>query len=171
MTGQVNGLYISRCLGEGSDREQCTSTTRMIGILACDHPQLAWTDPNSNLYFHAQLMVLVTLYPNHVQFQIVQLFGIRTYNPLLATDSELKHSTRSRRLVVPTALCINCASDGDEFETNLKLYTWLPGERINLRHNKCTANWVQCNKKAGSSEGKDWMKTKNDIMKIKKHLL
>jgi hypothetical protein len=33
-------------------------------------------------------MVLVTLYPNHVQFQIVQLFGIRTYNPLLATDSE-----------------------------------------------------------------------------------
>jgi len=41
----------------------------------------------------------------------------------------------------------------------------------NLRHNKCAANWVQCNKKAGSSEGKDWMKTKNDIMKIKKHLL
>jgi hypothetical protein len=30
---------------------------------------------------------------------------------------------------VPTALSINFASDGDEFETNLKLYTWLPGER------------------------------------------
>lgn len=34
---------ISRCLGEGSNREQCTSTTRMIGILACDHPQLGRT--------------------------------------------------------------------------------------------------------------------------------
>ena len=70
---------------------------------------------------------------------------------------------------MPTALCINFASDSDELETNLKLYTWLPEEKS--RHNKCTANWVQCNKKAGRSEGKNWMKIKNDIMKIKKRLL
>lgn len=71
---------------------------------------------------------------------------------------------------MPTALCINFASNSDKFETNLKLYTRLPGER-KCSHNKCTANWVQCHKKAGSSEGKNWTRIKNDVIKTKKHLL